>query len=106
MPYYLALVFEAPEGGFDFVCPDIPGFTAHAAMGEFGEAVAVAREILASHMALVLDGGGEMPLARDLVALRDDADLREDFDEAITTIMLPVLLPAGRARRVNLSLDE
>ncbi len=103
--YYLALVFEA-EDGLDFVCPDVPGFTAHSDSRSFNEAAAIAREVFTGHLATLIDNGGELPPARDLDALRADADIAEDLDEALTTVMLPALLPAGRSRRVNLSLDE
>jgi predicted RNase H-like HicB family nuclease len=104
--YYLALVLEAPDGGFDFICPDIPGFTAHAETKDFGEAAAVAREVLNGHLAALVDAGNGLPDARDPLELRRDAEFSEDFAEAVTTIMLPALLPAGRPVRVNLSMDE
>lgn len=103
--YYLALVIEAPDG-LDFICPDVPGFTAHSASRDFGEAVAVARQVLAGHLAALIDAGGELPRARDMVELRSDPEFVEDFAEAATTVLLPALVPAGRSVRVNLSLDE
>lgn len=103
--YYLALVIEAADG-LDFICPDVPGFTAHSASRDFGEAVAVARQVLAGHLATLIDAGGELPRARDMAELRSDPEFVEDFAEAATTVLLPALVPAGRSVRVNLSLDE
>jgi predicted RNase H-like HicB family nuclease len=103
--YYLALVIEAPDG-LDFICPDVPGFTAHSASRDFGEAVAVARQVLAGHLATLIDAGGELPRARNLAELRSDPEFVDDFAEATTTVLLPALVPAGRSVRVNLSLDE
>ena len=104
MAYFPAIFFES-EGGFDFVCPDIPGFAAHGGPG-FGEAAATAREVLASHLAALLDAGGEMPRPRDLAELRADPEFADDFAEAAGVVMLPAIVPAGRTLRVNLSLDE
>lgn len=103
--YYLTLVIEAPDG-LDFIAPDVPGFTAHSDSRNFDEAVATARQVLAAHLAAVIDAGGDLPVARDLADLKADPDIAEDFADAVTTVLLPALLPAGRARRVNLSLDE
>ena len=103
--YYLALVIEAPDG-LDFICPDVPGFTAHSASHDFGQAVAVARQVFAGHLATLIDAGGELPRARDMAELRSDPEFVEDFAEAATTVLLPALVPAGRSVRVNLSLDE
>jgi hypothetical protein len=103
--YYLALVIEASDG-LDFICPDVPGFTAHSASRDFGEAVAVARQVLAGHLATLIDAGGELPRARDMAELRSDPEFAEDFADAATTVLLPALVPAGRSVRVNLSLDE
>ena len=104
--FYLALVTDAPDGGYDFICPDVPGYNAYAPSRDFAEAAAVAREVLAGHLAALIDNGGALPPARDLAALRADPDYTEEFEEAVTTIMLPALVPAGRSVRVNLSLDE
>jgi predicted RNase H-like HicB family nuclease len=103
--YYLSLVFDAPDGGFEFTCPDVPGFAARAG-GSFEEAVAVAREVLTAHLAVLVDGGNLLAAARDPLDLRRDPQYADEFTEAVTTIMLPVLAPAGRSLRVNLSLDE
>lgn len=104
MPYFPAIFFES-EGGFDFVCPDIPGFAAHGGPG-FDAAAATAREVLASHLAALLDNGGAMPRPSDLAEMRADPEFADDFAEAAGVIMLPAIVPAGRTLRVNLSLDE
>jgi predicted RNase H-like HicB family nuclease len=105
MPYYAALMFAAGDG-YDFIAPDVPGFTAHAATEDLDRAAATARQVLTSHLSLLLDHGGELPKPRSLKALRSDPDFAEDFDEAEAVILLPALLPGGRTRRINISLDE
>lgn len=103
--YYLAFVFT-DAGGYGFTTPDVPGFAAHAQTEDFDEAVAVARRVLAGHLAAMMDAGAAMPVARSIDALRADPDLAEDFTEAATTVMLPAILPGGRTMRVNISFDE
>jgi hypothetical protein len=103
--HYLAFVFEA-EDGLDFVCPDLPGFTAHSDDRDFDAAAAEARRVLAAYCAALFDAGGSLPRSRGLAELRADPALAEDWAEATTTVMLPALVPAGRSLRVNLSLDE
>lgn len=103
--YYLTFVYDYGES-WGFTCPDIPGFAADIPMRDFSDAVVEARAILASHLATLLDAGGNLPTARNLGDIRNDPKFAEDFDEAATTIMLPALVPAGRTMRVNLSFDE
>ena len=103
--YYLALIF-AGDDGHSFVVPDIPGFTAHSKSRDLEKALADARRILAGHIALMIDEGLELPKARSLTELRSDESLAEDFEEATAAILLPALVPAGRTKRVNVTLDE
>jgi predicted RNase H-like HicB family nuclease len=105
MAYYTALIF-GDAGGYGFTIPDIPGFTAHAETEDLEKAVAVARRVLAVHLAALIDHGGELPSARTLKKLKADRALKEDFEEADAVMLLPALLPAGRTRRVNVTLDE
>lgn len=103
--YYLTFVFDDP-GGFGFVAPDVAGFTAHVETEDFGAAVSEARRVLARHLTALLDAGGTLPPARSIKELVTIDELRPDFEEAITTVMLPALVSSGRTLRVNLSLDE
>lgn len=54
----------------------------------------------------MIASGGALPRARSLAELRATPELAEDFAEADTTVMLPALMPFGRTKRVNLSIDE
>lgn len=103
--YYLTFVFDDP-GGFGFVAPDVEGFTAHVETEDFSVAVSEARKVLAAHLTALLDAGGQLPRARSIKELAAQEDLRPDFEEALTTVMLPALVSSGRTKRVNLSLDE
>ena len=103
--YYLSIVTKEIDG-FGFIIPDVDGFTAYAETDDFNVAVAEARRVLATHLAAVIDAGGSLPEARSLSDIKNNRDLTEDFDEALVTVMIPAILPAGRTKRVNLTFDE
>lgn len=103
--YYTALI-TTDAGGYGFTVPDVPGFTAHTDTDDLEKAAAVARRVLANHLALLLDSGQELPQSRTLKELQRDPSLKEDFDEVELIMLLPALVPAGRTRRVNVTIDE
>ena len=103
--YYLSIVTKETDG-FGFIIPDVDGFTAYAETDDFNAAVAEARRVLAAHLAAVIDAGGSLPEARSLSDIKNNRELIEDFDEALVTVMIPAILPAGRTKRVNLTFDE
>ena len=103
--YYTALI-TTDAGGYGFTVPDIPGFTAHAETDDIEEAAAIARRVLANHLALLFDSGEELPHSRTLKELQDDPELKADFKDAEAIILLPALVPAGRTLRVNVTIDE
>ena len=103
--YYTAII-TTDAGGYGFVVPDIPGFTAHADTDDIEKAAAVARLVLANHLALLIDSGQELPKSRSLKALKKDPAFAEDFAEAEAIMLLPALVTAGRTKRINITLDE
>lgn len=103
--YYTALI-TTDAGGYGFTVPDIPGFTAHADTDDIEKAAAIARRALANHLALLLDSGEELPQSRNLKELQRDTLLKEDFEDAEAIMLLPALVPAGRTKRVNVTIDE
>lgn len=103
--YYTALI-TTDAGGYGFTVPDIPGFTAHAETDDIEKAAAIARRVLANHLALLLDSGEELPQSRNLKELQRDTLLKEDFEDAEAIMLLPALVPAGRTKRVNVTIDE
>lgn len=104
--HYLALVHRDESGGYGFTVPDIPGFAAHAETDELGEALAVARRVLADHLAATADAGRELPRARPPGEVIADPEFRGDLDEALATTLLPAILPSGRTLRINVTMDE
>ena len=105
--YYLALVHrDADAGGYGFTIPDIMGFTAHAETDSLDEAIAVARRVLADHIAALVDAKRPVPKARAAEVVLADPDAAEELGEAMATILLPAIHPAGRTVRINVSIDE
>lgn len=103
--YYLSIVTKENDG-FGFIIPDVDGYTAFAETEDFDAAVATARRVLAGHLAALIDAGGSLPKARSLVDIKNDPTFSDDFNEALSTLMIPAILPAGRTKRVNLTFDE
>lgn len=96
--YYPAFVDKDEDSDFGVSFPDFPGCVSAGKTIE--EALTGAREALAGHVALMLADGDALPAAS---ALEDIAAAREPSTVAVT--LIPVVLP-GRARRVNVTLDE
>lgn len=103
--HYLTFVYP-DDTGFGFTCADVDGFTAYCETTDFDAAAAEAKRVLAVHLAAVLDRGGQLPTARDFKTLQNDPDLKEDFKEAAIVTYLPALLPAGRTKKITLTMDE
>jgi hypothetical protein len=82
------------------------GFTAHAQTDSLDEAIAVARRVLADHITALVDAKLPVPDARAAEAVLADPEVAEEIDEAMATILLPALHPAGRTVRINISIDE
>ncbi len=104
--HYLALVFGDDEEGYGFIIPDIPGFTAHAENASLDEALAVARRILANHVAALVDHGLAVPAARPPEEVLADPEVQEDLGGSVAQLLLPAIFPAGRTLRVNITIDE
>ncbi len=96
--YYPALVDKDEDSDFGVSFPDFPGCVSAGESVE--EALIGAQEALAGHVALMLADGDLLPEAS---ALEEVAAAREASTIAVT--LIPVVLP-GRARRVNVTLDE
>ncbi len=96
--YYPAFVDKDEDSDFGVSFPDFPGCIS---AGEgIEDALIGAQEALAGHVALMLADGDTLPKAS---ALAEVAAAREASTVAVT--LIPVVLP-GRARRVNVTLDE
>ncbi len=96
--YYPALIDKDADSDFGVSFPGFPGCV--SAGESIEEVVLGAQEALAGHVALMLDDGDELP---EPSALEEIATEKETSTVAVT--LIPVVLP-GRARRVNVTLDE
>ena len=96
--YYSALIDKDADSDFGVSFPDFPGCVSAGESVE--EAVLGAQEAVAGHVALMLADGDAMPAPS---ALKEVAAQKEASTVAVT--LIPVVLP-GRARRVNVTLDE
>jgi predicted RNase H-like HicB family nuclease len=96
--YYPALVDKDEDSDFGVSFPDFPGCV--SAGESIEQAVLGAQEALAGHVALMLADGDAMPAPSELeeIAARKEAS-------TVAVTLIPVVLP-GRARRVNVTLDE
>lgn len=101
MTHIVMLVHE--EGGaFGASFPDFPGATTVA--GDLDTLYRKAAEMLAFHVAGMLEDGDEIPRVRTLDELRGDPAFQADSAGAMVALV-QVELP-GRAVRVNISMEE
>ena len=96
--YYPAFVDKDEDSDFGVSFPDFPGCV--SAGGTVEEALLSAQEALAGHVALMLADGDELPKPSVLEAVAAGKDA-----STVAVTLVPVVLP-GRARRVNVTLDE
>jgi predicted RNase H-like HicB family nuclease len=96
--YYPALVDKDAESDFGVSFPDFPGCVSAGETLE--ESLIGAQEALSGHIALMIADGDALPKP---TSLEEVAAEKERSTVAIT--LVPVVLP-GRARRVNVTLDE
>ncbi len=96
--YYPALIDKDEDSDFGVSFPDFPGCVSAGVTLE--EAILGAQEALAGHIALMLADKDTLPKPSSLDEI---AAQKEASTIAIT--LVPVVLP-GRARRVNVTLDE
>ena len=101
MPLAYALIHEQ-NGVFGVSFPDFPGCIATGRTEE--EALRKGTEALAFHVAGMVEDGDPLPILRNLVELRADADFAEDAEGAI--VALVPFETSGRAVRLNISMDE
>ena len=101
MTHIVMLVHE--EGGaFGASFPDFPGAT--TVSGDLDTLYRKAAEMLAFHVAGLVEDGDEIPRVRTLDELRGDPAFQADSAGAMVALV-QVELP-GRAVRVNISMEE
>lgn len=96
--YYPALVDKDEGSDFGVSFPDFPGCVSAGESVE--DALIGAQEALAGHVALMLADGDALPTPSRLEAIAAQKEA-----SAVAVTLIPVVLP-GRARRVNVTLDE
>ncbi|MER2266696.1 type II toxin-antitoxin system HicB family antitoxin [Methylobacterium oxalidis] len=101
MALVVVLIHGAP-GRYGASFPDFPGATTGA--DDLETLYRKAAEMLAFHVAGMVEDGVPVPELRSLDALRDDPLFREDSAGAMIGL-IEVDLP-GRAVRVNISVEE
>jgi predicted RNase H-like HicB family nuclease len=103
MKRYVALIHHEPGTCYGVMFPDLAGCT--SAGDSFDEAVSNAAEGLSAHVELMRADGDPIPEPRDVESIRAAREDWVDFENAIVT-MIPLLPPAGKPVRLNISLDE
>ena len=96
--YYPAIVDKDPDSDFSVLFPDFPGCV--SAGDSVDEALRSAEEALSGHIGLMLDDGDEIPEPTPLEKVARESDAT-----TIAIALVPVVFP-GKARRVNVMLDE
>jgi predicted RNase H-like HicB family nuclease len=96
--YYPALIDKDEESDFGVSFPDFPGCV--SAGETMQEVMLGVQEALAGHIALMLADGEPLPSPSTLEDLAT-----EKAPSTVAVTLVPVVLP-GRARRVNVTLDE
>src|SRR5882724_2614571 len=99
----IVALIHGKAGAYGISFPDFPGCVSGGITLE--EALRRGRETLATHVALMLEEGMDLPGVRDVDAVRADPNLAEDFADATLVTAVELDLP-GKSVRVNVSFDE
>ncbi|BAR97813.1 DNA-binding protein [Blastochloris viridis] len=87
MAGYLALVHKDAGTSYGVSFPDVPGCV--SAGDTLEEALANAAEALGGHLALLATDGDSVPSPRSFEALRADASLADEFEDAVVSFVQP-----------------
>ncbi|MEL6064838.1 MULTISPECIES: type II toxin-antitoxin system HicB family antitoxin [unclassified Methylobacterium] len=99
---HVVMLVHQEDGAFGASFPDFPGAT--TAAGDLDTLYRKAAEMLAFHVAGMVEDGDEIPRVRTLDELRGDPAFQADSAGAMVALV-QVELP-GRAVRVNISMEE
>lgn len=107
MAHYIAVLVPERGGGWAVLFPDIPGC---ASQGEtLDEAIAMASDALAGHLAVARDYGDPIPMPRSVDDIRaDEAWRSENKVQWNKAMVAPILVrpPLGKPERVTISMDS
>jgi predicted RNase H-like HicB family nuclease len=84
---YIALVHKDKDTSYGVSFPDVPGCI--SAGDTFEEAMDNASQALAGHLAIMEADGDQVPNARSLEELKQDAEFVEDSSDAVIAFVLP-----------------
>src|SRR5262245_3885349 len=96
--FYTAILEKEPESAYGVTFPDFPGLVSAGDAAE--QALVNAHEALAGHVALMVQDGDPMPEPTPVEAVIPDSDI-----QMVAITLVGVTVP-GRAKRVNVTLDE
>lgn len=96
--HYPAVIDKDADSAYGITFPDFPGCVSAGDTPE--EAIALGAEALAGHVALMVDDGDAIPEPTPL------ADVTWEDDENVLMVTLVAVIIPGRAKRVNITLDE
>lgn len=96
--FYPAILEKEPKSIFGVTFPDVSGCTSAGNTAE--EALVNAHEALAGHIALMVEDGECLPDATPIESVIPDPEI-----SVVAITLVGVTLP-GRAKRVNVTLDE
>ena len=107
MAHYIAVFVPERSGGWAVLFPDLPGC---ASQGDtLDEAIAMATDALAGHLAVARDYGDPIPTPRSIDDIRsDDAWCSENKVQWSKAMVAPILVrpPLGRPERVTISMNS
>ncbi len=96
--FYPAILEKKPASAYGVSFPDLPGLVSAGDTAE--EALVNAHEALAGHVALMVQDGDKLPEPTPVEAVAADPEI-----QIIAVTLIGVTIP-GRAKRVNVTLDE
>lgn len=96
--FYPAILEKEPASVFGVTFPDFPGLVSAGETAE--QALVQAHEALAGHVALMVQDGEILPEPTAVEAVTADPDI-----QMVAVTLVGVTVP-GRAKRVNVTLDE
>ncbi|MGV1013498.1 MAG: type II toxin-antitoxin system HicB family antitoxin [Methyloceanibacter sp.] len=96
--FYPAILEKEPGSVFGVTFPDFPGLVSAGETAE--QALIHAHEALAGHVALMVQDGDALPEPTPVEAVTADPDI-----QVVAVTLVGVTIP-GRAKRVNVTLDE
>lgn len=103
MSLYIALIHKEPGSDFGVMFPDFPGCV--SAGSTMDEALRMGAEALAGHVEMMRRDGDDIPRPRALDQIKAAGEDWIEWEGAIA-VGIPLLPAAGRAVRINVTMDE